>query len=94
MEVLQDPSINSPRGTRSLRNPRTPTLGISLEDQTRGFMGMLNNEDIKGQISPCGRGLSEAWGRFKKVDPARPQLWLMASQRAHLMVRAERTGYT
>ncbi len=48
------------------------------------LQSLLNNEDIKCRISPGGRGLSEALGRFKKVRPARPQPFL----------GAERTGYT
>ncbi len=47
-------------------------------------MGVLNNEDSKGQIFPGGGWLPEASGLFKKVRPARPQP----------VLRAERTGYT
>ena len=46
--------------------------------------GLLNNDDINGQISFLRRDMSEASGLFKKVRPARPQPFL----------RAERTGTT
>ena len=44
--------------------------------------GLLNNDDINGQIMSLRRDMTEASGLFKKVRSARPQLFL----------RAEHTG--